>query len=424
MKRFIALMCVCASLAAMAGVPRVNPGLPMYMPAMDRAPKSVKPATLGVSGSQMTGNRIVFLHQYECVDGANGAFQAVPCDPTNVGGWLTAVTNGSGVVTLQDGILYEIEETLEANLSAGKVTLVANNEPFTSVTSTETTTTAGNVITVETTVNYYYVNEAWMLNQGPLANVIGNINNDGSIVFNEGFGYYIETITTTTIKSKGETTVTTDTARQVSPLLRDVKLMKPNGKHEFVNEYDNTSRSVDVYMYQDGDNVYVMNLYGYGWGENYMVLNSDGTMNYPGQPLRDIKDAENPAGDGVWYNMTYSGGNATLGNTGNVTTTAITWGLTVPGDNNSLWYGWLNNRLYYTDGTTFVIPGDVTVLRGDVNDDKDVTIADVSALIDYLLTGDASLINTANADTNLDTEITIADVSALIDYLLTGEWTD
>ena len=59
-----------------------------------------------------------------------------------------------------------------------------------------------------------------------------------------------------------------------------------------------------------------------------------------------------------------------------------------------------------------------------MNDDKDVTIADVSALIDYLLTGDASLINTANADTNLDTEITIADVSALIDYLLTGEWTD
>lgn len=420
MKRFIALMCVCASLAAVAGVPRVNPGLPMCKPVMDRGAKSVNHAMKAVPSSVMTGNRIVFMHQFECVEGADGIFQAVPCDPTNVGGWLTAVTNGTNKVTFEDGILYEIEETLVMDYSLGKVTLVANNEPFTSVSNTETTTSAGNVITVETTVNYYYLNEAWLLNQGPLADVVGKVKNDGSIVFDEGFGYYIETVTTTTIKSKGETTVTTDTTREVSPLLREVKLMTPNGKHEFVNEYDNTSRIVDVYMYQNGDNVYVMNLYGYGWGENYMVLNSDGTMNYPGQPLRDIVDAENPGGDGVWYNMTYSGGSATLGNTGNVTTTEITWGLTVPGDNDGLWYGWLNNRLYYTDGKSFIIPGGG--LRGDVNNDNEVTIADVSALIDYLLTGDPEGVNLQNANCDLNEEVSIADVSALIDYLLNGTW--
>ena len=61
-------------------------------------------------------------------------------------------------------------------------------------------------------------------------------------------------------------------------------------------------------------------------------------------------------------------------------------------------------------------------LRGDVNNDKNVTIADVTALIDYLLSGSAEGINTQNANCNLDEGITIADVTALIDYLLSGNW--
>ena len=64
----------------------------------------------------------------------------------------------------------------------------------------------------------------------------------------------------------------------------------------------------------------------------------------------------------------------------------------------------------------------VAGLRGDVNDDEAVTIADVSALIDYLLTEDATGVNLGNADCNLDESVNIADVSALIDYLLTEAW--
>ena len=55
---------------------------------------------------------------------------------------------------------------------------------------------------------------------------------------------------------------------------------------------------------------------------------------------------------------------------------------------------------------------------GDVNMDGDVTIADVSALIDYLLDGDQSAIDMDAADVNHDQGVTIADVSALIDILL------
>ena len=57
--------------------------------------------------------------------------------------------------------------------------------------------------------------------------------------------------------------------------------------------------------------------------------------------------------------------------------------------------------------------------RGDVNGDGSVTIADVTALIDILLSGASA---PAGADCNLDNSVTIADVTALIDYLLSHSW--
>ena len=61
---------------------------------------------------------------------------------------------------------------------------------------------------------------------------------------------------------------------------------------------------------------------------------------------------------------------------------------------------------------------DVTVLVGDVNNDNYVNVADVTALIDYVLGGDATTINLDAADVNGDTYINVADVTALIDKLL------
>ena len=55
---------------------------------------------------------------------------------------------------------------------------------------------------------------------------------------------------------------------------------------------------------------------------------------------------------------------------------------------------------------------------GDVNHDHQVSIADVSALIDYLLDSENSDACTICADVNGDKQVSIADVSALIDYLL------
>ena len=63
-----------------------------------------------------------------------------------------------------------------------------------------------------------------------------------------------------------------------------------------------------------------------------------------------------------------------------------------------------------------------TYLRGDVDDSGVVNIGDVTALIKYLLGGDASLINPLAADCDESGEIKIGDVTALINYLLAGSW--
>ena len=60
-------------------------------------------------------------------------------------------------------------------------------------------------------------------------------------------------------------------------------------------------------------------------------------------------------------------------------------------------------------------------IMGDVNMDGDVTIADVTALIDYLLGGDDSAIDIEAANVNGDSNVTISDVTALIDMLLSGD---
>ena len=59
-------------------------------------------------------------------------------------------------------------------------------------------------------------------------------------------------------------------------------------------------------------------------------------------------------------------------------------------------------------------------LLGDVDGDNNVGIADVTALVDYLLSGDASSINLEASDVDGDSNVGIADVTALVDYLLSG----
>ena len=60
--------------------------------------------------------------------------------------------------------------------------------------------------------------------------------------------------------------------------------------------------------------------------------------------------------------------------------------------------------------------------RGDVNGDNNVSITDVTALINYLLSGDATGVNLQAANCNQDSGISITDVTALVNFLLSGSW--
>ena len=86
-------------------------------------------------------------------------------------------------------------------------------------------------------------------------------------------------------------------------------------------------------------------------------------------------------------------------------------------------FGWENRVYDFLPKATFGYVKEETpepeVMRGDVNKDKAVNIADVTALIDMLL-GGAEMI--PEADCNLDNAINIADVTTLIDFLLNGTW--
>lgn len=59
-----------------------------------------------------------------------------------------------------------------------------------------------------------------------------------------------------------------------------------------------------------------------------------------------------------------------------------------------------------------------TYITGDVNGDGEVNIADVNALIDLILGGNADATTLTRADVNSDGEVNIADINALIDIIL------
>lgn len=62
------------------------------------------------------------------------------------------------------------------------------------------------------------------------------------------------------------------------------------------------------------------------------------------------------------------------------------------------------------------------VTRGDVNKDGKIDVADVAALISYILKGDSSAISLDNAQCDLQGGIDVADVAALINFILKGHW--
>ena len=89
-------------------------------------------------------------------------------------------------------------------------------------------------------------------------------------------------------------------------------------------------------------------------------------------------------------------------------------------------FGWESKVINFLPKATFGLVKESTpepqVMPGDVDGNGEVAIADITALLNYLLTGNEDGVNKANADCDGNSEVAIADVTALLNYLLTGNW--
>ncbi len=131
-----------------------------------------------------------------------------------------------------------------------------------------------------------------------------------------------------------------------------------------------------------------------------------------------------PLGNHDWRVLVYSMNNAAIpGNEGEIFSLRFSrasgsyCGTTVTIDDITVSNTQSENKFSGSD-----INLEVTPLWGDVNMDGMVGIADVTTIIDYILTRDAEGVCLVCADANRDGIIGIADVTTIIDYILTGNW--
>jgi hypothetical protein len=81
---------------------------------------------------------------------------------------------------------------------------------------------------------------------------------------------------------------------------------------------------------------------------------------------------------------------------------------------------WISDRIAWMDNKLDFDPNAHEL--GDVNCDGIINVADVTALIGYVLNGDATGIDLEAADCNHDGIWNVADVTALIHYVLNNNW--
>lgn len=74
-------------------------------------------------------------------------------------------------------------------------------------------------------------------------------------------------------------------------------------------------------------------------------------------------------------------------------------------------------------GLMFIMPCSLfaqNYVYGDVNGDGEVSVADVTRLIDYILGHEEAIVSLEVADVNDDGEVSVADVTRIIDLIIKG----
>ena len=466
MKKFLALLFVCAGLTAMAApqvnkadLKTVNKG-EMVMKAntlannltsgvvnknfMEAAKKNVQKnhatslvnnrAPRRLSDEEIINNPYVcFLYAYDIQDDGS----LVEADPFYAGSgafWYPDASDGlyfAGYYWDEEGSTYYLP--MDIDYGTGEVAL-----PWGILLRNDST--IGTARRRTDTVTYsMLVSEAYW-NDGSQTDCMGTLYEDGSIIFDDNYVYYFEQELRNYVNGRLSSTTT----NVISRMYVGTEILAANGALDYNKEQDGSAQTANIYMFQEDNMLYVGNLWDYGMPNAQMELTADGKMlyncaefdptdsvTYLSNPIWDVNDSWITGGLGFFYpigsyELDEEGyiTDYTWGIEGVATPTEITWDYTMPSNGEHFLYGYLNNRLYWINGGQFVLPGG-NIVRGDVDNDGEVTIGDVTTLIDHLLTGnfdDADGFSSDNSDADADGEITIGDVTTLIDFLLTGVW--
>ncbi len=466
MKKFLALLFVCAGLTAMAA-PHVNKAEltqankgQMVMKAnnltnnltagvtknfMEAAKKNVqmnhatnlvnKRAPRRLSNEEIINIPYVcFLYAYDVLGD-----EPVEADPYFAGGgayWHPDTSQGlyfAGLYWDQDGSTYYLP--LDIDYATGEVAL-----KWGILLDDDTVSTLPGGRNRTDTITYsMLVSQAYWENQEQ-TNCKGTLYEDGSIIFDDNYVYYFEQLVQTYRNNQLRTSDTT----VIATMFVGTEILAANGVLSYNKEQDGSAEESPVYMFQEGDVLTVGNMWNYGVPTCKMTLveggkalyecaefNPEDSITYLSNPIWDVNDTWIAGGLGMFYpvgsyELDEEGyiTDYTWGFEADATPDEITWPYTMPSNGYHFLYGYQNNVLKYTNGNKFELPGG-GFTRGDVDNDGNVAIADVTALIDALLSGnfdDGDEFSSDAADCDLDGEIAIADVTTLIDYLLSGNW--
>ena len=164
----------------------------------------------------------------------------------------------------------------------------------------------GGYYKMDTTLRTYFVNEQYFYSEeGNFDNVTGRIYNDGSIEFNDSIGYayfgYMAVQTSYRRTQSGNGSVLANDTTDIYNIYRGTQFLVPTGTHEF--QYKGSSATAttytqNVYTYQyDDTTVVAFNLWGFGTPGNYMFIyepEEDGAYNMymPAQLVYDDEDGD------------------------------------------------------------------------------------------------------------------------------------
>ena len=166
-----------------------------------------------------------------------------------------------------------------------------------------TTTGSGTrktMIVTDTTEYVYLIDEGYFMGENDdFTNISGQVYQDGSIYFPDGWSRYtVDYVTISETNYRGVTTTTQDTVMSITPFYRDTYLMTPNAAHDYDISYrlygyepSVLHETNDVYMFQyDDTTAVVWNIWGLGGRGVCMYVRGDGSMTLPAYQVAGTMD--------------------------------------------------------------------------------------------------------------------------------------